>query len=61
MSGGEVTSDKPSSPRHIQRSLGMGLDDKALDAVHKWKFEPAKKDGQAVACMVNIEVNFRLY
>jgi periplasmic protein TonB len=46
---------------HIQRSLGMGLDEKALDAVHKWKFEPAKKDGQAVACMVNIEVNFRLY
>jgi periplasmic protein TonB len=46
---------------HIQRSLGMGLDEKALDAVHKWKFEPAKKDGQAVAVAVNVEVNFRLY
>lgn len=46
---------------HIQRSLGMGLDEKALDAVHKWKFEPAKKDGQAVAVLVNVEVNFRLY
>jgi periplasmic protein TonB len=46
---------------HIQRSLGMGLDEKALDAVHRWKFEPAKKDGQAVAVAVNVEVNFRLY
>lgn len=45
----------------IQRSLGMGLDEKAIEAVKTWKFEPAKKDGQPVAVQVNIEVNFRLY
>jgi TonB family protein len=45
----------------IQRSLGLGLDEKAVEAVRTWKFEPAKKDGQAVAVQVNIEVNFRLY
>ncbi len=45
----------------IQRSLGLGLDEKAIEAVRTWKFEPAKKDGQAVAVQVNIEVNFRLY
>lgn len=46
---------------HVVRSLGMGLDEKALEAVRSWKFEPAKKDGQPVAVMVAIEVNFRLY
>lgn len=45
----------------VARSLGMGLDEKAIEAVRNWKFEPAKKDGQPVAVQVNIEVNFRLY
>jgi protein TonB len=50
-------------PRDVRvaRSLGMGLDEKALEAVREWRFEPALKDGQPVAVMVNIEVNFRLY
>ena len=45
----------------VQRSLGMGLDEKAVEAVRKWKFEPALKDGHQVAVQVNVEVNFRLY
>jgi periplasmic protein TonB len=45
----------------VQRSLGMGLDEKAIEAVKQWKFDPAKKDGQAVPVMINVEVNFRLY
>jgi TonB family protein len=50
-------------PREIsvRRSLGMGLDEKAVEAVRRWKFDPAKKDGQAVAVQISIEVNFRLY
>jgi TonB family protein len=51
---------KPRDVR-VQRSLGMGLDEKAIEAVRTWKFEPAKKDGQPVAVQVNVEVNFRLY
>jgi len=46
---------------HIIRSLGMGLDEKAVDAVHQWKFAPATKDGHPVAVRVAIEVAFRLY
>jgi protein TonB len=47
---------------HITRSLGMGLDEKALETVKQWKFEPAKaSDGTPVAVYANIEVNFRLY
>lgn len=45
----------------IQRSLGMGLDEKAIDAIARWKFEPARKDGIPVAVEVSVEVNFRLY
>jgi len=45
----------------VARSLGMGLDQKALEAVTKWRFSPAMKDGQPVAVQVNIEVSFRLY
>jgi periplasmic protein TonB len=45
----------------VQHSLGMGLDERAIDAVRQWKFEPAMKDGQPVAVQVNIEVSFRLY
>lgn len=51
---------KPRDVR-VQRSLGMGLDEKAIEAVRTWKFDPAKKDGQPVAVQVNVEVNFRLY
>jgi TonB family protein len=45
----------------IVRSLGMGLDEKAIQAINKWKFAPGTKDGYPVAVQVNVEVNFRLY
>jgi protein TonB len=45
----------------VVRSLGMGLDEKALETVKTWRFEPAKKDGTPVAVIVSIEVNFNLY
>jgi periplasmic protein TonB len=50
-------------PRDVKvaRSLGMGLDEKALEAVRMWKFKPAMKDGSPVAVEVNVEVNFHLY
>ena len=50
-------------PRDVQvaRTLGLGLDQKAVEAVRQWKFEPARKDGQPVAVQINVEVNFKLY
>jgi len=51
---------KPRSLR-VQHSLGMGLDEKALEAVREWKFSPAEKDGKPVAVAVNVEVQFRLF
>ncbi|HLJ25759.1 MAG TPA: TonB family protein [Candidatus Angelobacter sp.] len=45
----------------VLHSLGMGLDEKALEKVRTWMFEPGKKDGQAVAVAMNIVVDFHLY
>jgi protein TonB len=55
------TNGNPQNPRVI-RPLGMGLDEKALEAVKKYKFKPAMKDGKTpVPVMITVEVNFRLY
>ncbi len=55
--------DPNGNPQQVKvaRSLGMGLDQKAVEAVRHWKFEPAMKDGRPVAVQINVEVNFRLY
>jgi len=44
----------------VVRPLGMGLDDKAVQAVSKWKFNPGMKNGEAVPVIATIEVNFNL-
>ncbi len=44
----------------VVKSLGMGLDEKAMEAVALWKFRPAMKGGQPVNVRATIEVNFRL-
>lgn len=44
----------------VARSLGMGLDEKAIEAVKQWRFQPAMKDGKPVAVAINVEVQFRL-
>jgi periplasmic protein TonB len=55
--------DPDGKPRDIKvaRALGMGLDQKAIEAVRNWRFSPAMKDGRPVPVQINVEVNFRLY
>jgi len=56
-----VGADGKAHAVHVERSLGMGLDEKAVEAVRQWRFEPALKDGKPVAVAVSVEVNFHLY
>ncbi len=44
----------------VVRGLGMGLDQKAIEAVLRWKFQPALKNGTPVAVIAMVEVNFHL-
>ena len=44
----------------IVKSLGMGLDEKAIEALQKWKFKPGMNKGTPVNVRANIEVSFRL-
>jgi len=50
---------KPEDVR-VVKSLGMGLDEKAVESLRKWTFKPGTKDGKPVAVRATIEVNFRL-
>jgi protein TonB len=45
----------------VGQSLGMGLDEKAVEAVSRWRFRPATLNGQPVATKIAVEVDFRLY
>jgi TonB family protein len=44
----------------VVRSLGMGLDEKAVQAVQQWAFKPGTKDGKPVAVEAQVEVHFAL-
>lgn len=59
----EIVVDAAGRPTniHVVSSLGMGLDEKAIETVKTWRFEPGQKDGHPVAVAVNVEVNFHLY
>jgi protein TonB len=56
----EVWPDGRAHNIRVIRSLGLGLDEKAIEAVQKWTFAPGKKDGAPVKVQATIEVNFRL-
>ena len=56
--------DAQGNPQNIRiaRALGMGLDEKAIEAIRQYKFKPAMKDGKTpVPVMITVEVDFRLY
>lgn len=59
----ELIVDAQGNPQHVHviRPLGMGLDEKAMEAARQYKFKPAIYQGHAVAVIIEIEVNFRIY
>ena len=59
----QVIVDAHGNPQNIRvvRPLGMGLDQKAIEAVRQYKFRPAMFQGHPVPVRVVIDVNFHLY
>ena len=54
------TDGKPSNIVVIKK-LGMGLDQKAIDAVRQWTFEPARRNGRPIPSRLMLNVSFSLY
>jgi len=54
---------KDGHPYNIRlgQSLGMGLDEKAIEAVSRWRSPPATLDGQPVSAQIAVQVDFHLY
>ena len=44
----------------VQRGLGLGLNEKAIESVKQWKFKPGQKGEMAVSVQTTVEVIFRL-
>jgi TonB family protein len=42
----------------VSKKLSPELDQKAVEIVQKWKFDPARRKGQPVAAEIQVEVNF---
>lgn len=55
--------DTQGNPQDIRvsRHLGMGLDEKAIEAVRQYKFRPAMYQGHPVSVQIVIDVDFRLH
>ena len=55
--------DASGRPQHVRvlRGIGLGLDEKAVEAVRQYKFKPAMKNGQPVTVEMNVEVNFQIF
>ena len=51
---GQVTDIK------VIHELGLGLDQKAMEAVAKSRLKPGTKDGKPVTVQAQVDVNFRL-
>lgn len=55
--------DTNGNPTHVRviRGVGMGLDEKAVEAVRQYKFKPAMENGKPVLVELNVEVNFQIF
>jgi TonB family protein len=56
----EIGTDGLAHNLRVLRGLGLGLDEKAIEAIDQWRFRPGSKDGTPVPVAATIEVNFRL-
>jgi TonB family protein len=55
-----VRRDGTVSDLRVLRSLGAGLDERAIEAVRQWRFSPAHRQGAPVDVIAQVSVEFRL-
>lgn len=55
--------DAEGNPQNVRvtRHLGMGLDEKAVEAVRQYKFRPAMYQGHPVAVQIVVDIDFHLH
>ena len=55
--------DASGHPQNVRviRGIGMGLDEKAVEAVRQYRFKPATLNGKPVPVEVNFDVNFQIF
>lgn len=55
--------DEKGNPSHVRvlRGIGMGLDEKAVDAVKQYRFKPALENGRPVLVELNVDVTFQIF
>jgi periplasmic protein TonB len=55
--------DEQGNPSHVKvvRGVGMGLDEKAIEAVRQYKFKPALQNGKPVKVDLYVDVNFQIF
>jgi periplasmic protein TonB len=57
-----ITADGHATDIKVAKGLGLGLDEKAVEAVRNWRFKPALgPDGKPASVRQLIEVTFHLY
>ena len=56
----EVGTDGLARNIQVLQGIGLGLDEKAVEAIRQWTFQPGAKDGQPATVAASVEVNFRL-
>ena len=57
---GEVDTNGRLRNIRVTQGLGLGLEEKAIEAVKQWRFRPGYRDGKPVVAAASIEVNFHL-
>jgi protein TonB len=57
----EVNAEGRPQNVRVLRGIGMGLDEKAIEAVKQYRFKPAMENGKPVTVAMHVEVNFQIF